>query len=495
MNKNPNRMPNTSEIDELLMNHMENLSVSETEDYLQNISVNEPLLTAQEAKEIKDSLFHKLNLPCESNEKPLSAAIQPTVKKFRIKHPLLKLAACVLLILILFNHNNIVQAFVSFFGLIPNVGIVTEEDDIRYILKETSQASNSNGTLTIENATATNESLTIGFTYREAAASSEEELLSQKDSEWDELIKNNASPSKDFTLIMDSTYLSFSSGISSSGLREDHMEHNYSLTYQTDKDSILPDKKYTLYFQEKELTVDFELTLLDTVNSIEELGATKTQNNISLTAVTKLSDDILQVSVYPMNNSEYKLISFYRDYEFKYRNQTLRLLTDQGEKDFTLTGRSGLNDTPVYTFDLSDNSVPYELYIPYVVVQSNETTKVKLTIPEPGEIKEVNKELQLDHGSVVITSVERVKQSFDGDSLLIHFGYPEEADNSLVYFGLSGTEGSEAWSEFYDDQGRLSALEYALYDNIDKNNITFKVTNIYYLLDEEYHIPINVEQP
>jgi hypothetical protein len=255
-------------------------------------------------------------------------------------------------------------------------------------------------------------------------------------------------------------------------------------------------KNYKLVYEDYNISADFELVTLEQYSSLNEIGITAIHNNISLTATSSMENNLLKVHVYPLNYSDYNLISFDQEYEFNYFDKKLVLKTDKGDKTYTLPDSYGSGMNAAYTFDLSDGAKYNMLSIPYIVVESKEEAKVRLPIPEEGVILPVNKEVFFEGGSVIIKNVEKImleeenNQSDFYAELKIDLEYiSKDTNKQLVDINLTRKR-SEGMSWENDDQYRVKTINYML-KKTDKSKITLYLTKPRYVLLEEYNLDLS----
>jgi hypothetical protein len=228
-------------------------------------------------------------------------------------------------------------------------------------------------------------------------------------------------------------------------------------------------------------------------NSVNDIGPSETKNNISLTATARIEDNLLKVNVYPINYSKYELISFISEYNMNYFGNKISLQTEKGEKDYTLPDSYGSGMNATYSFDVSDGAKDYLLHIPGILVQSKEEKGITLPIPEEDQTIQVNKKVEFEDGTLIITSVRKAGKNETGNgygSLNLYLKYSSKNENQQLV-GVNVTRNrSEGWSEEFLEDGRLLAINYML-EKGDKDKIKFKVVRPRYVFTDEYNLKLN----
>ncbi|MFU0828662.1 MAG: hypothetical protein ACFWTJ_14235 [Lachnoclostridium sp.] len=502
-------MQKSSDVDTKIHSVLDGLNVTETTTLLKNIDIGNTILSENDLRDIKKKTFHKLNMatgdqkekgsvqPGNFNSLSHSVYIKSETKsrnknRFRIRFA--AAAVAVLLCIVMINYNDIAHAFWQMLSLIPGVGIIENNSDsdreILYQLKETVNAESDQATMTISSAVATSEEISVNFQIVRKNYT-EDELFTEKQKEWEELKKGGEMKKPRIFLQVDNQ--KFTCNYSSSG---GGLEENYSCTFKLDSELIGPAKRYKLIFDDYNISADFELVTLEQYNSLSDIGPTEIHNNISLTATASREGDQLKVHIYPLNYSDYTLISFDQEYEFDYFHKKLTLKTDKGDKDYTLPGSYGSGMNAAYTFDLSDGAKYSILSVPYVVVESQEEKRITLPIPKEGKVVSVNQEVAFEDGSVIIKDVEKLvyphednESDYDAD-LKVNLEYKSKDEKKQLVGAKLTNKKSESMSWEYDEDHRLTTYYYTL-DNPSKSQIKLYLTKPRYVLMDEYNLDIS----
>ncbi len=468
-------LQNNTDAEEIIMNTLEQLDLEDTMLLLNGLDTDELPFSKKEMRDIKIRTKSKLGLTTSS-----------WVKQKRMKY-LVSAAAILLCIMIGIGSDRIVQAFQSIFSLIPGIGIVENNEEIIYRLKEPVHVTTSQGTLDILSANATKDSIGINFTFRRSNYS-EEQLIEDKQKEWEDLSKNVDTRKPKIYIIVDNMKYQMSFGVSSSGGEE----QTYSYSFEMNEGDIDLAKSYTLFDEELNISADFQLVSLEQYSDLNEIGATDIHNNISLTATASLVDHQLNVNVYPINDTDYTLISFNREYDLKYFGKKMVLKTDMGDMNYTLPEIHFMNTT--YSFPVDDTATEYVLSIPFVVVESKEEKKLTMPIPKEGEVIELNKEIAFEKGSVIIKSVEKVVSENGNEygDLKVSLEYISQDENQQLIGVELTRKASEGYSVEYDNHNRVCVINYML-EKSDHRKLKLYVIKPRYAFMDEYNLDIKVQ--
>jgi hypothetical protein len=466
---------------------LEDLDINEASILFNDIDMNEIELDRECMKEIKERTIKKLGLEAtESIRYGDNTEVKHKVNAERRKDIRWKryaaAAAIVLFILAVVNSDSIVLAFQNMISLIPGIGIVENNQEVKYRIKEPVATENDLCSLKILYGTATNDTITIRFDL--VGMFTEEQRQKEKDKE----------DMFDVFLLVDNQKFQKYQGSSGSGISEYQYSYNCNYTFEVDQKYINTKKKYTLVCEDNNIRVNFRLSRIDQYSSPSEIGATEIHNDISLTASAFLKDGNLSVNVYPLNRSKYNLISFNQEYDLEYFKKKMTLNTDKGVKQYTPPSFYGTNLNASFVFDVSDGSNDYKLSIPFVVVEMEEEKEIKLPIPEEGETAEVNKEVAFENGSTIIKKVERLAGDVGNEYgyLKIYLEYTSLSENQqLVSVEFTGKD-AVGWYPYNDDQNRVTAISYMLNES-DTNELKLNVTNPRYVLMNPYMLDIKIQ--
>lgn len=397
-------------------------------------------------------------------------------------------AAAVILIISLsvVGVDNVKAVISQAFSFIPGFGIVENNDSINYILSNTVTAENENAILTLNNAIATKDSITVMFSLQRKNYS-EEQLIKDKQEEWDQLQESDKLVQPKVILYTNGNEYTDPMGSTSCGMID-----TSSFTYTLKPDEIHKNTTYKLTYKDFNLTLEFELKDYQTYSDLNQIGATGYNNNISLTAVPTFDGDNVDVNLYYINKSQYRINSFNKIY-YGYKGDDLNLVTNSGTKSYTLPdGYSGVNQK--YVFKVNATDTDFTLNIPYIVVQSNENKKISLPIPKVDQVINVNKKVKFNDSTMTIVSVKRVHTANDGnDSLMLSINYDNKRSN-LIMFGaqfnrinIFGTPQNGGYSSEIDTNDIESTVYYNLKKG-DKGTLRLKISDPQYYLTDAYNL-------
>lgn len=473
---------------------MDKLDLDDVSKLITDTDTQDFCVSRNELQDIKERTFQKLGVDRLQSGQPgnrssLGSETGDRSAAFRRSSGRKGLAAAAIILLCLIawgNGDNIVSAVSRMISLIPGVGIIEDNQDILYQLKEPVVVENEEGTLDIQSAVATRDTMTVSFEFTRKNYT-EEQMMADKNEEWEKLKKGGRLFKQDIYLVVNNQKYKMTGGSSTGGLSE-YSSYSFDILQET----FDPSQKYTFVYGDFNISADFQMINLKQYSSLDEIGSTEIHNNISLTALTSQKDGKLSVNVYPVNYSGYNLISFDQDYDLNYFGKKLTLKTELGDKDYTLPGSYGSGMNAAYTFDVGDGSKDYTLSVPYVVVESKEEAKVTLPIPKVGVIINLNKRIDYDKGSLIIKSVEKVMQNGGnpyGD-LKVDFECVSKDVNWQLVSAKLTNKGSEGYSEEFDDLNRIKTIYYML-NKSDRSKLKLYLMNPRYAIMDEYNLDLN----
>lgn len=470
---------------------MEELDMAKASMLLDEIDMNETAPDHTYIQDIKERTIKKLGLEdraaasygndTEGKDKESSGE----KKGMGWKGYIAAVAVIILAILAGFKHDIIVLAFQDMLSLIPGVGIVKDNQEAEYRLKEQVAAENDQCSLKILYVTATDDTMTVRFDLEGTFTEEQKQREKKQEKVYDKL---------DVFLLVNNQKFQKYQGSSAIGTSGGQFSYNCNYTFEVDQKYINTKKEFTLVCEEYNIQVSFRLSEIEKYNSMSEIGATETHNGISLTASASLKDGQLSINIYPTNNSKYNLISFEREYNLEYFGKKMTLNTDKGMKEYTPPNYYGTGLNAPFLFDVSDGSRDFELSIPFVAVETEEKKETELPIPEEREAMEVNKEIKFENGSAIIKSVERLAgdKGSEYGYLKIFLEYTSLSENQQlvgVEFIGKGAIGSYT---HYDDQNRISAISYILNES-DTEELKLSVIKPRYVLMDSYQLDISVK--
>ena len=405
-------------------------------------------------------------------------------------------AVTLLLTFSIVGFDNVAEAFNKLFGLIPGYGIVENGDNIEYILAQPVSAENEDVVLTLSNAVATRDGITVMIVLKEKNFD-EQRFIEEKQAEWEVLEKGGSLPTPDDIILhtatgqMTAPYGEYGS-VDSTGYTL------FKLSYHLKAREIGTDKTYTLECPKYNLSIDFQLTGYATYQTLEEIGTTGYNNNISITAVPTFRENKLQVDLYPLNKSGYELESFYDTHSDThsgqpYQNQTLRLETNSGTKPIAIPEEGSMGMESRFLFDIESADKDFTLRIPYIIVQTHEEKTVTLTIPQEGTPVQVNQRIEFADCTMTIVTVEKIRSQADGAyDLKMTVKYDNKSADKVMRHpsriqrvNIFGMEGSGGWGLEPDENGLYTKIYFELEEN-EKGNMRLKFSQPSYYLTGEY---------
>lgn len=401
------------------------------------------------------------------------------------------LAAGVLLFLALslMNFDVVIAAVNRFFSFIPGYGIVenqagaNEGDAILYVADSLPSAENQEARLSLQNAIAGKDSITVLFEV-EWKNLTEEALLAKKQEEWERLKKEDKLFSPEVSLYAGEQQYEEFMGSSAGGSRTESSAY----TYKVAAADINTDTVYRLEHRDLGLSLEFTLKDVATFEKLTDIGATDIHHDIAITAVPEFTENQVTVELYPLNKSNYQIQSFSRVWEKGYGGLDLRLLTSSGPKSYTLP-ESFMGPNTKFTFDLEPEDRDLVLDIPFVLVQSNEHRDIKLPIPAEGEKLTVNQKVEFADCTVTIADVAIENETFgDENALVMNLSYDNKAPDKIMAgagfmrIGFMGRPGGGGYSVEPDENGIITKVSFAL-EKGEERSLRLRVMNpVYYFM-------------
>lgn len=453
---------------------LDHLTVEQTE-----MLLNEDIdmkISHKEMHRIKNSVHRKIGF------KRLKAVYVPQ-----------KLAACAAALFILFislsfiGLNNVAAAIDKFFSFIPGYGIVENNESIQYILSQPVSVENNNVKFSLMNAIATKSGITVTFSL-ERKNYDDQQLIKDKQAER-ESFQNGSSSHPNVVLYAGEYKITEYTGYTGGSGKSDMSTFSYDLK----PDEISTSETYRLEYADYALLLKFKLKNYSSYHTLEEIGATGYNNDISITAVPTFSDGQVQVDLYAINKNGYILDSFSKTGK-KYLGDDLHLETDSGIKSYTIPdGYGGVNGR--FLFDIKPEDKNFTLTIPYISVKSDEEKDIALKIPTEGEKVSVNLKIKFKDCNMTIVDVEKTLSHHIGEygELKMTIKYENKSENKIMLHpefirtDFFGNAQSGAWSADMDENGIYTTVYYAL-NKGESGKLRLKVYEPVYLLTDEYKL-------
>ncbi len=385
-----------------------------------------------------------------------------------------------------------------YYKFIPEYGIVEMENEVQFVLAEQQTAENEDYRLVLNGAYASQTELTLLCKLTRKKLSQEDYLKEQeapkpggtKGSQL-ALYVNGGVP---YTDEADPVYTDFTGVTGGDGIED--MLH---IRFRLDAGDVGTQQQYRLEYADYGLAVSLRLKPFDSFASLETIGPTDYKNDISITAVPAFSENQLDITLYPINNSPYSILSFSKESEGAETpaGMDLHLQAPSGTKQYVTPG-GFMGPNTRFAFPLAAGDGSAILHIPFLLVESQEFRVVNLKIPKKGECVTVNREIAFRDATMTIATLER------SDS--VHIGEYGELKMTLRYenkdakkimrhvdyqrvsaFGklLSGTAGS--WLP--DENGVTQELYLAL-ERGERGSVNLRFENPEYFLMDAYTLPL-----
>lgn len=466
-------------MEENLKTALDALTLSQTERLLdQNMPMK---ISPRTMRRIKSSVRHRID--CEHG------------RNTYLPKKLVACAATLIILLIslfVVGLDNVNAAIAKVFSFIPGYAIVENNESIEYILSQPVSAENDEVKFSLSNAIATKSQITVMFTL-ERKNLDEQQLLKEKQYEMEKL-KNGGSLAHPNVILYASNrkIVKYSGSTGGSG-KSDTSTFSYTLP----PEEIGTNQTYKLEYADYGLSLEFKLKQYDSYYTLEEIGSTGYQNDISITAVPTFFDKQVQVDLYAINKSGYTLYSFHKDFE-AYQNNDLHLITNSGTKTYTIPdGYSGVNGR--FIFDIEPDDKDFTLVIPYITVKSNESKNVAIEIPKTGEKLKLNQKIEFKDCTMTIVDVQKTPSQHIGEKdceeLKMKLQYKNKLNHTVMsypdffkanYFGNAKSGG--AWALEPDENGGISTTVYYALDKNESGKLRLNICNPRYYLTDEYRL-------
>jgi len=464
-------------MEEKLIYELDRLDTHQTDSLL-----NEKLafeLDRKALKRIKSSVYKKAGLSRTRSLLKKAAAVA---------------AAAIVLLAVstaLVGAENVAAAFSRLFGFIPGYGIVENNQDIKFIARESKlRAENNQAIMTVRTVLAEKNGLSISFEI-EKKAFDESRALEEK-RELEELLKREALKKPDVGLfIKGKEYKPSSSSTGGGGKLE-----NTSVNFEIPEELINDKASYTLINNEFGLSLDFTLQPCASYDSLQEIGPTAVRNNISITAVPKKDGNRLEVELYTVNKSKYNIYSYGKEDDKGYKGMDISLITSSGRHGYkTPEGYMGANGR--FYFDVDPEEAKLVLNIPYLIVEGAESSVVSLTVPEEGQILKLDKEVAFKDSTLIITQVEKVaRPENEYGALRINLDC-KNSNPGMILKGTSfnrvntfGITKGGGYLSVPDENGIIKAIEYDLEEG-ENSKLRLNISRPRYYLLGEYNLEID----
>ncbi len=402
-------------------------------------------------------------------------------------------AAALLLVISTFaiGVDNIANAFGKLFSFIPGYGIIENNETIKYTVDGRKLSSeNDVAIINLKTVIATENKISVAFELFKKNFD-ESKMLEDKKKEWEQLQKGGKPKKPTILLRANGKEFNMTSSSMGSGGETEHVF----IDFGGSPEDINPNTTYTLEYKDYNISIDFKLKTYDSFDSLDEIGPTSIQNNISITAISNKKDNKLEVELYTINKSNYSISSFTKEYDKGYEGKDVLLQTNGGIRQYTTPGSSmGANNK--FYFDLLSDEKDLVLKIPYLIVESNESQNISLKIPKEGEKLKVNKKVEFKDSTMIITEVEKIKTDVNvfGD-LRISFRYENKHNNKIMCnaqfyrTNILGIIEGGGYASTPAENDIVKSVDFALEKGEDKV-LRLKIDKPKYYLLGEYNLEI-----
>ena len=465
-------------MEEKIYELLDNMDMSQTDRLLDKDMEIE--LNARLLKRIKKSAFKKAGLRRKSSilKKGLTAVAAVAV--------LSVLAAAAV------GTENVANAFGRLFSFIPGYAIVENSREIEFIGDGSGlKAENPKAVLSIHSITASRNEIRVSLRL-EKKDPGQSGYPAQKQSGFKELRGGGLLVKPDVTLYTKEKKYGPEGYVMSSGSKSETIDINFKVP----EAEIDTRTFYTLRYNEYDLSVNFKLKSYESYDSLEEIGPTDEKNGISITAVSEIKDNKLEVELYTVNKSKYRLTSFNKIYN-GYHGMDLNLETDGGTRGYQIPESYGTPNNR-FIFDISPEDKNMVLNIPCLTVESRESRNIALKIPKEGSRLPADIKVKFDDGTMVIKEVERLKSSENNEygALRINFTYENNSGGMLMRnagftrINLLGMPQSGGYKSEMGEDDIVRSVDFDLKKD-ENSTLRLKIENPEYFLPEGYKLAIN----
>ncbi|MDD5945853.1 MAG: hypothetical protein PUD43_09085 [Clostridia bacterium] len=248
-----------------------------------------------------------------------------------------------------------------------------------------------------------------------------------------------------------------------------------------------------------DLSFDIKLKPIETFDSVDDIGPTDIHNNISLTAVPRWDNDVLNVKLYSLNYSEFSQVYGFIQYNDD-GSRTLPYLTIGGQ---TIAADYDGGDGTEFYFDLSDcgftdeEKAAAELHVPIVEVLNGEEAVIDFKVNKDGTI-DFPEKVSLKYADLEITNMAagpEIIDDFAGSrdrevSIGIEFTAVPKQDN-VIFGGANfhningkGAGGGGSCTENNGSEWKVVFQRDGLDKLTDYHSVT--ISSPTYLITDEY---------
>lgn len=395
---------------------------------------------------VRNKTFEKLGISVECLVKSTTSKKEKFYKTILFRK-LAATAAAIVIIIGIFSSDYVTAAIGKLLQYIPGLNITLEQEDERFILKDTINITKGDNYIKLLSVIVDNKNQSIYVSIR--GNNKKCKNVSVK-------FKNG----KEYDLPI------YSVGSGGSDWVGDYSYNPKFYKPKKDTFTYMDGDELNIILNDKEnMLIPVKLEKPDTLHSYDELGPTVNKNGLSITAIPTLNNNELEINLLTPNIAggrvdEYALQPDYKDNEYRHAGLLAGRITLKDKEGNILKGRTpnSLYTPPLseFYFDISgNNNKEFKLAIPYVKVKYEVKKDIKIVLPEVGKKLEYeNNTIDLKGYKLKINSIERPENT----RVIINFdtNYNEEATESLldiypaVNIQLFGEPIYDSWSRSYE---------------------------------------------
>jgi len=431
----------------------------------------------------------EMNIDMETRKKIKNLVFEKTGLRKRKKALHIRLAtvisiAIVAVFILLFSvdFNNVIAAIGKIYSFIPGYGIIENNDRIEFVIDgENIYDENDHTIIFLQNAVATKDTICVFLELTQK--NSKKDFSKEKQIER----KNSLKQPAVFLYAGEKQYKPGPMNTVSGSGPTSNTIANFKLAASDINDQT----SYRIEYPDYYLTLVFKLKKHDNFDALEEIGPTGYHNNISITAVAMEKDGRLEVNLYPINKSRYRIKSFAN--KQGYLGQDLYLQTNKGIKTYTASDGYKSPDSKFY-FDILPDEKDFVLKIHYLLVESDEYQNIALRIPPIREKLVINKEIRFKDSTMIIMDVERLTDNLNEfGSLKMNVRFENRDKNKILcYVDFSrtdffGTPIDGSYSATVDENDIVKTVNFDL-EKGDNGTLKLRIENPEYYLLGEYSL-------
>ncbi len=257
-------------------------------------------------------------------------------------------------------------------------------------------------------------------------------------------------------------------------------------------DVPLVDDRFELEIDGFAERLSFSMKLCETYESLHDVGPTVIRNGIAVTATADRVGNELVIWCYETkwnNATEDKILStgsLLRD------RFPVYIETESGR--IYETGRTGWRITDRLVYELCETDQKATLHIPCLLMQREEKSKLKVTLPTEYTTEKTDISANTTLGDIRIVSIERTPYEKDlaKDKIMLHFVYDNaESDKQMYNFHYEIDDAISSAQIIGSDSKTVDSLEIIV--TKDTKKLEIEINDIVYHLMGEYEIELDMQ--